>query len=155
MGKEWVLNGFFLSWLDLGIEIKKTAKRPYERLLGVARYSFATAAFLIGFILSPLTWWNDMVVNVPIAWVLASVLPSSWFKPAFIVSYWFTNILGLMMMHISGSVVIRKKVDAFSRGAFWKLAGFSTLYSLLFWLLMALGMIRPIDFSAITGIVHS
>jgi len=46
---------------------------------------------LIGFMLSPLSWWNDLFVNVPLAIAFAWLV--SWFhKPAFtaalVLGYW-------------------------------------------------------------------
>src|SRR5712691_10539499 len=56
----------------------------------------------IGFMLSPLSWWNDLVVNVPLALAFAWIV--SWFLPSlftviFIVGYWLTNVLGFVLMH--------------------------------------------------------
>jgi len=46
---------------------------------------------LIGFMLSPLTWWNDLFVNIPLALVFAWIV-SIFYQPAFevsfIVGYW-------------------------------------------------------------------
>lgn len=61
----------------------------------------------VGFILSPLSWWNDLVVNLPLAYafgVLVALLAREWFLPGVIVGYWLTNILGLFLLH-RGAVV--------------------------------------------------
>jgi hypothetical protein len=63
------------------------------------------ALAIIGFILSPLSWWNDLVVNFPLSYVLAfpfGLIRESLFIPAFIGAYWLTNILGLLMMQKGG-----------------------------------------------------
>src|SRR5436190_24167442 len=56
----------------------------------------------IGFLLSPLSWWNDLVINVPLAigfaW-LVSLLHRPAFGPAVVVGYWLTNVIGLILMH--------------------------------------------------------
>ena len=57
---------------------------------------------LIGFILSPLSWWNDLVVNFPLSYLIAfpfGLLSKQLFVPAFIAAYWITNILGFLLMH--------------------------------------------------------
>ncbi|MBN1351881.1 hypothetical protein JXJ21_20915 [candidate division KSB1 bacterium] len=57
---------------------------------------------IVGYILSPLSWWNDAFVNIPISWLLASVIAIVWsdaFNLAFIAIYWFTNFAGLLLMH--------------------------------------------------------
>jgi hypothetical protein len=56
----------------------------------------------VGFMLSPLSWWNDLFVNVPLAVGAASVV--AWFYPpafqaAAVVAYWMTNVLGFVLMH--------------------------------------------------------
>ena len=113
------------------------------------RYFLGVAVFTLGFILSPLTWWNDLAVNLPIAWILASFLPDTWFGPAFVVCYWVTNIAGLMMMYCTTNIVRRRPPVPLS----WRTIGtfllVTTLFTILFLLLMGLGIIRPIDYGAL------
>jgi hypothetical protein len=56
----------------------------------------------VGFMLSPLSWWNDLFVNVPLAigfgWLIALIRPSA-FMAAAVVGYWLTNVLGFVLMH--------------------------------------------------------
>ncbi len=57
---------------------------------------------LIGYILSPLSWWNDPVVNIPISYaaaLLAATIHPALFPAAFLAAYLATNALGLMMLH--------------------------------------------------------
>ena len=61
--------------------------------------------FTTGFILSPLSWWNDLVINVPLAYLISapfSIIDEALFLPAFVFAYWLTNLLGFLMMHWSG-----------------------------------------------------
>ncbi len=118
-------------------------------------YTFLSAA---GFILSPVSWWNDLVINIPLAWVLA--FPFGWISesllyPAMVGSYWFTNILGMILLHkgllgfyntnygipepgISG---IRGFFIRFRSDFFW-----SVVYTLLIAILMHFGWISFPDF---------
>lgn len=51
--------------------------------------------------LSPLSWWNDLFFNLPIALGLgyaASWINSDWFLAGTIVGYWLSNVLGILMM---------------------------------------------------------
>ncbi|MBD3359493.1 MAG: hypothetical protein GF365_02185 [Candidatus Buchananbacteria bacterium] len=69
-----------------------------------------TLAF-VGFILSPLSWWNDIFVNVPLAyafaWLIGKFLDifidiERWlFVTLFIIGYFITNVAGFLMMHYS------------------------------------------------------
>lgn len=67
----------------------------------------------IGFVLSPLSWWNDLLVNVPLAYLFAWPF-SAWndrlYVPAFVLGYWLTNILGFVLLHkgVAGAVSDRK-----------------------------------------------
>lgn len=56
----------------------------------------------IGYILSPLSWWNDLLINIPLAYVFAlpfGLISNSLFTPMIIVGYWLTNVLGFMLLH--------------------------------------------------------
>lgn len=56
----------------------------------------------LGYILSPLSWWNDLVVNIPIAYVMAwpvSLVDERLFFPSLILAYWMTNVLGFVLLH--------------------------------------------------------
>ena len=55
-----------------------------------------------GWLLSPLSWWNDLVVNVPLAYLFAtpfSLLDERFYVPAFALGYWLTNLLGFVLLH--------------------------------------------------------
>ena len=57
---------------------------------------------IIGYILSPLSWWNDMFVNVPLAYAFSwifTVLDQRLFLPAFVLGYWLSNLLGFILLH--------------------------------------------------------
>jgi hypothetical protein len=64
-----------------------------------------------GFILSPLSWWNDVIVNFRLAYGFAWGLGRSlsvfmavhtWlFVNLFAAGYFLTNLVGLVMMHYS------------------------------------------------------
>lgn len=55
----------------------------------------------IGYMLSPLSWWNDLFFNLPIAYLFGygvSWIDKSWFFPGTVVGYWLSNVLGIVMM---------------------------------------------------------
>jgi len=73
------------------------------------------AALVAGFgwLLSPLSWWNDLFVNVPIAYLFSapfSLLDERLYMPAFALGYWLTNVLGFVLLHkgVVGMVTRRK-----------------------------------------------
>lgn len=80
----------------------------------------AGCIFFIGWILSPLTWWNDQFVNLPLSYLLANlffyIFPLH-FKWIVIISYYFTNLLGIFFMYWGGKKLVisfRDKLKALS-----------------------------------------
>lgn len=66
-----------------------------------------------GWLLSPLSWWNDLLVNVPLAYLFSvpfSLLDQRLYVPAFALGYWLTNIFGFVLLHkgVVGMVSKRK-----------------------------------------------
>ncbi|NMB56457.1 hypothetical protein GYA19_00790 [Candidatus Beckwithbacteria bacterium] len=56
----------------------------------------------IGYILCPLSWWNDLILNIPLAYLFAlpfGLISKSLFRPMFMVGYILTNIAGFLMLH--------------------------------------------------------
>src|ERR1051325_3916781 len=73
---------------------------------------------LIGFMLSPLSWWNDLFVNVPLALGFAWLI--SWFEPSlfaasFILGYWGTNVLGLILMQKGAGWMLGQESKGYDR----------------------------------------
>jgi len=102
----------------------------------------------IGFMLSPLSWWNDLFVNVPLAlgfaW-LVSIFYRPAFQPALIIGYWLTNLLGLVLMHKGArNMFSSEDPKAYSVRELFKDVLISLLYTLLIVLLIQLKILRPI-----------
>jgi len=71
---------------------------------------------VVGFVLSPLSWWNDLFVNVPLAYVFSlpfTLIDEALYLPSFVVGYWLSNILGLVMLHNGIGGVLRGKRAGF------------------------------------------
>lgn len=75
--------------------------RPNPRLkMGLQKLRGGTL-LVLGFLLSPLSWWNDLVFNLPIAYgvgYLCSLVWSQALLPATVAGYWLSNILGILLM---------------------------------------------------------
>lgn len=68
-----------------------------------------TIIVLIGLTLSPITWWNDPFVNIPLSYLLATM--TAYFFPkifavSFIIYYWLTNVLGIFLTQYGGKGLI-------------------------------------------------
>lgn len=102
---------------------------------------FRGILFITGYILSPLTWWNDLFVNIPISYVIASIISKiigkDHFPELMVSAYLFTNVLGFLLMHISISWgrISRKKllIDII----------IATGYTILVYVLALLEYIKP------------
>ncbi|MDZ4876554.1 MAG: hypothetical protein CLLPBCKN_005989 [Chroococcidiopsis cubana SAG 39.79] len=66
--------------------------------------------FAIGYLLSPLCWWNDIVFNLPIAYFfgyICSLFNRDLLLPSSIVGYWLSNIIGILMMQAGAMDVLQ------------------------------------------------
>ena len=103
---------------------------------------------LLGFMLSPLSWWNDLFVNVPLALVFAWLV-SLVYKPAFtvalIVGYWLTNVIGFVLMQKGAETMIREKPTKYSGRDLLRDFGISLVYTAVIVVLVKLGVLKPIQ----------
>src|SRR5258707_3138442 len=86
----------------------------------------------VGFMLSPVSWWNDLFVNVPLAlafaWV-ASLFYKRAFEASLILGYWLTNVLGFILMHKGAETMLREKSRKYSRRDLLRDLGISLVYT--------------------------
>ena len=103
---------------------------------------------MIGFLLSPLSWWNDLFINVPLAVGFAWIV-SLFYRPAFevavIVGYWLTNVLGFVLLHKGArKIVSQEKPTPYSKRDLARDLGVSLLYTLLIAVLVKLRILQPL-----------
>ncbi|WP_455208882.1 hypothetical protein [Kaarinaea lacus] len=87
--------------------IKTTQRGP-----GRKRFLLNSMLISVGYILSPLSWWNDMVVNVPLAYMFSipfSFIDECLFLPAFVLGYWLTNLAGFLLLHRGAVGLVSKQ----------------------------------------------
>lgn len=108
---------------------------------------------VIGFMLSPLSWWNDAFVNLPLA-VAFGWLCSFWvgaaqrntvFNVAVVVGYWLTNVLGFVLMHRGVRQLRSSEEKAATRRELWEDLWISLGYTALIVLLLKLGVLKPVE----------
>lgn len=59
---------------------------------------------MAGWLLSPLTTWNDVLINIPLAYIMARAVKTRMpldMAVLTVIFYWVTNIAGLGMMYFS------------------------------------------------------
>jgi hypothetical protein len=100
----------------------------------------------IGYMLSPLSWWNDAFVNIPIAWVFAWLV-SLFYKPAFafslVIGYWLTNVAGFVLLHKGAQKILTATGKKYARRELLKDIGISLVYTLLIVVLVKYKVIAP------------
>ena len=106
---------------------------------------------LTGYVLSPLSWWNDLYVNVPIAYLFSipfTLIRESLFMPAFIVGYWLSNLVGLLLFD-RGCTLLKGCEASLS----WRRAVITTtLYSLILIVLIWYGWFpSPTELAKMAG----
>lgn len=99
----------------------------------------------IGYILSPLSWWNDLFVNIPIAYGAASlvalVYPEA-FAYSFAAFYLLTNILGFILMHRGAEDIAGRSLGR--RSTLYYIV-ISAAYTALVLLLAYIGVLPPLQ----------
>jgi tetrahydromethanopterin S-methyltransferase subunit C len=103
---------------------------------------------VIGYLLSPLSWWNDAFVNLPLAWVFASLVSLAscrLFAPAMVLGYWLTNVAGILMMARGTAGLVAGKSPRMRKRQLVLSLVAATGYTLVIVLLYALGILKPID----------
>ena len=97
--------------------------------------------------LSPLSWWNDAFVNLPLALAFAWIV-SLFCRPAFgaavVIGYWLTNVLGFVLMQKGGWKMISNEPKPYSRRDFFRDVMISLLYTLLIVVLLKWKVLQPI-----------
>lgn len=92
---------------------------------------------IVGYLLSPLSWWNDAVVNVPLAYVFSipfTLLSERLFIPAFTIGYLATNLAGFVLLHKGVSRLVHRRPVAWNfRGNFIVTLIYTGVIALLAW----------------------
>jgi len=71
----------------------------------------AGALLILGYLLSPLCWWNDLVFNLPIAYgfgYVCSLFSSQLLLPCTFVGYWLSNLVGILLMQWGAIAAFQK-----------------------------------------------
>ena len=98
--------------------------------------------------LSPLSWWNDLYVNVPLALAFAWVLGLFYrrgFGAFFVLGYWLTNVVGFVMMHKGAQKMLTERDKKYARRELVRDVIISLLYTALIVALLKLKILKPIQ----------
>jgi len=116
--------------------------------MGWKRKAYGGILGFIGFMLSPLSWWNDLFVNVPLAvgfgWLIALLYKPA-FEPSVIIGYWLTNVLGFVLLHKGAEKVLESESPGTApRRHLLKDVAISVLYTLLILVLVKFKVVQPL-----------
>ena len=114
---------------------------PWKRKL-----SGGTLAF-VGFMLSPLSWWNDLFVNIPLALAFAWLVSLFWpavFTASFVLGYWLTNVLGFVLLQKGAQQALSDTPKPYTRRQLLADLGISLAYTLLIIALIEYGVLKPL-----------
>jgi hypothetical protein len=105
---------------------------------------------VVGYLLSPLSWWNDLYINIPLAYAggwLVSLVYKTAFMPAFLLCYWITNIAGFVMMHKGICKLGGKQCDmgSYTKKDLVKDVAWTVAYTVLMVILAKLEVVHLID----------
>jgi hypothetical protein len=101
---------------------------------------------IIGFLLSPISWWNDLLINIPLAYLFAGTvtwMQPEWFNVAFVVGYLLTNIVGLVLLQYGMKHAVRSAKPVDFKKELKSSLVWSVLYTLLIVILLLAGWIHP------------
>lgn len=104
---------------------------------------------VLGYLLSPLCWWNDLLFNLPIAYFfgyICSLLSPKLLLPCTIIGYWLSNIIGILLMQIGSADVFQKGTQErnFKKELFTGLVS-STVFTLVIIVLIQLKILDTPD----------
>ncbi len=100
-----------------------------------------------GYILSPLSFWNDAFVNIPIAYVIGLLFGAfsrKFFLPGMVLGYWASNVLGFVLLH-KGVVCLGRPKESlmkFSRGQLIRDGIISLAYTVGMIILVKFGFLK-------------
>jgi len=137
---QWNRYNYGLSALVCSLPRSSGARMTLSRKIRGGALAF------VGYMLSPLSWWNDLFVNVPLALIFAWVV-SAFYKPAFgpalVIGYWLTNVLGFILMHKGAQTMFSAEERKYSRKDLLKDLAISVLYTALIVALVKIGVLKP------------
>ena len=105
---------------------------------------------IIGYLLSPLSWWNDIFINIPLAYAFAfpfGLISKTLFLPMMIIGYWITNVIGFMMLHQGTKKILSKNKNKYTKKELSKDMITSIIYALIVVIFVEMGWLKfPMEY---------
>ena len=106
------------------------------------RGSFLAA---VGYVLSPLSWWNDLFINIPLAYVFGLIfglVSKTLFLPGMLIGYWITNVVGFMLMHYGINDIVSKIENKYTKRKLLNDVLISIFYTIVVIVFVKLGWLK-------------
>jgi hypothetical protein len=120
--------------------------KPVSQIV-LKRKGLGAVVGVVGFLLSPLSWWNDLLVNVPLAlgfaWVVSCIHRGA-FTASFVLGYWLTNVAGLVLLHRSAEAVFGSGIKPYGRRQVARDLVIALLYTAVIVLLVQANLLGPL-----------
>lgn len=104
---------------------------------------------VVGYLLSPLCWWNDLVINLPLAlgfgYLVSRPFPGT-LVPMTGLGYWLTNVVGFVLMQQGAVTALQKEGQSSSGHSLRNGLITSTVYTLAIVVLLQLHILDVPDF---------
>lgn len=132
--------------LETPPQAAEDAPNPARTLL---RRLWGSALVVIGYLLSPLCWWNDLVINLPLAlgfgYLFSRPFPDA-LVPLTGLGYWLTNVIGFVLMQQGAVTALQKAGQGSSRQSLRNGLVTSTVYTVAIVALIQLHILEMPDF---------
>ncbi|MBD2567083.1 hypothetical protein [Anabaena lutea] len=101
-----------LSQIFNSISEKLEQGSPDELKINIIQKLRGVFLLVLGYLLSPLCWWNDLLFNLPIAYFfgyICSFFSPKLLLPCSIIGYWLSNVVGILLMQYGSQDIFQKE----------------------------------------------
>lgn len=116
----------------------------FKKFLIILKKFLIGFLFSLGFLLSPFSPWNDIFINIPLAYVFAipfGRISKDVFLPAFMFMYIMTNVIGIILMRRTASFLLKKEKKKYTKKQIKVDIAIMVVFTILIFILVKIGLI--------------
>lgn len=125
--------------------VEQVASQESFKINVMVRKLRGSLLLVIGYLLSPLCWWNDLFFNLPVAYFfgyICSLIYPNLLMPCSIVGYWLSNVAGIFLMQVGAVDVLQQAKERSLRKDLFTGLVSSTVYTFIIMALMQFDIIH-------------
>ncbi|WP_228038563.1 hypothetical protein [Nodosilinea sp. LEGE 06152] len=134
---------------DASVDTAPLAKNEPQPNKSWLRRLWGGTLVVVGYLLSPLCWWNDLVINLPLAlgfgYLFSRPFPDA-LVPMTGVGYWLTNVVGFVLMQQGAVTALQKDSQGSKTQSLRNGLITSTVYTVAIVVLLQLHILDMPDF---------